>query len=92
MALQTPKVGDSVWYTSYGTPGGEYKSEIRAAIVTEVPNKYRSDKPPDQVGLCVLNPTGYFFNRDVLYSPEPHPGRWSWPSEDPEPEIGGPLT
>jgi hypothetical protein len=30
------KVGDRVHYVSYGTPGGEYTSKCRAAIVAEV--------------------------------------------------------
>jgi hypothetical protein len=60
----TPSVGRIVHYVSYGTPGGEYKSECRAAIVTEL-----TDDPdhPDQVGLAVFNPTGQFFNRAVQY-------------------------
>jgi hypothetical protein len=31
-----PSVGRTVHYRSYGTPGGEYSSACRAAIVTEV--------------------------------------------------------
>lgn len=30
------RVGDRVHYVSYGTPGGEYTSKCRAAIITEV--------------------------------------------------------
>jgi hypothetical protein len=61
---QKPSVGRIVHYVSYGTPGGEYTQECRAAIVTEV--------PPDAdglqtLGLCVLNPTGQFFNRAVPF-------------------------
>ena len=63
-----PSVGRIVHYVSYGTPGGEYKSECRAAVVTEVNDR---DPVPEHgvpyVGLCVLNPTGQFFNRNVLY-------------------------
>lgn len=33
---QPPTVGRVVHYVSYGTPGGEYTSECRAAMVTEV--------------------------------------------------------
>lgn len=53
----TPSVGRFVHYVSYGTPGGEYTSQCRAAIITEV-------DPADssRVGLCVLNPTGQFFH------------------------------
>lgn len=63
---QQPSVGRIVHYVSYGTPPGPdglqaFESKCRAAIVTEV------GVAPDAVGLCVLNPTGQFFNRDVYY-------------------------
>ena len=79
-----PSVGRVVHYHSYGTPGGEYKPEPRAAIITEIDGFYSEETHefagtmPD-VGLCVLNPTGMFFNRSVKYSAEPKPGCWSWP-------------
>jgi hypothetical protein len=59
-----PSVGRIVHYVSYGTPGGEYGKECRAAIVNEVPEGVEN---PLTVGLCVLNPTGMFFNRTVPY-------------------------
>ena len=31
------------------------------------------------VGLCVLNPTGLFFNRGILYDADRKPGSWHWP-------------
>lgn len=34
--MSHPRIGDVVHYVSYGTPGGEYTSECRAAVVTEV--------------------------------------------------------
>lgn len=81
---QTPSVGRIVHYVSYGTPGGEYPSVCRAAIVTAV------DTYQDCVGggglhighvsLCVLNPEGMFFNRAVLQSEDEHRGgTWHWP-------------
>ncbi len=62
--MKLPDIGQTVHYTSHGTPGGEYTRECRAAIVTE-----HSGDPdhPNRVGLCVLNPTGQFFNRAVDY-------------------------
>jgi hypothetical protein len=85
---QKPSVGRIVHYVSYGTPGGEFLSECRAAIVTDVP----PDAGDHPVGLCVLNPTGQFFNLGVPYhggDPEHvdatpgHPtyrgGTWHWP-------------
>lgn len=67
-----PSVGRIVHYQSYGTPGGEYPSTERAAVITEVVGG-------GAVGLCVLNPEGLFFNKDVPYSEQPSPGCWSWP-------------
>lgn len=60
--MQKPSVGRVVHYVSYGTPGGEYGKECRAAIITEV-----DAQDPSKVGLCVLNPTGQFFNQGVVY-------------------------
>lgn len=67
--MQQPAVGRIVHYVSYGTPGGEYKSECRAAIITAV-DRYQEPKPDDEVfvghiDLCVLNPTGMFFARGL---------------------------
>jgi hypothetical protein len=73
-----PSIGRVVHYVSYGTPGGEFESTCRAAIVTEV------DEFGSGVGLCVLNPTGIFLNQHV---PNDEPladssllgGTWHWP-------------
>jgi hypothetical protein len=71
---QKPSVGQVVHYVSYGTPGGEYTSQCRAAIVTEA----REDS--DLAGLAVLNPEGMFFNRYVPQSEDEHRGgTWHWP-------------
>lgn len=68
---QKPTIGQMVHYQAFGTPGGEHKSEPRAAVVTGV--------HPDSVSLCVLSPSGMFFNPFVPYSSEPKPGHWNWP-------------
>lgn len=60
-----PRVGEIVHYVSYGTPGGEYGKECRAAVVTEVTEQPDAD---GTAGLCVLNPTGQFFNRQVKHA------------------------
>lgn len=70
--MQKPSVSRTVHYQSYGTPGGEYNSQPRAAIITIV----HSDT---DVGLFIVNPTGTFFNEHVPYSETPKPGHWSWP-------------
>lgn len=111
--MRQPSVGDVVHYQSYGTPGGEYLPEPRAAIITEV--KYIADTDalkgldgviemegngskfiqsfagrefvtpiedlPKKVlvSVCVLNPTGMFFNTHLPYAEEPTPGHWNWP-------------
>jgi hypothetical protein len=77
-------VGRTVHYQSYGTPGGEYTPQPRAAIVTLV-NDYLDPKVYDlaasqpNVALCVLNPTGFFFNQNVPFAQNPTPGHWNWP-------------
>ncbi|WP_327376191.1 hypothetical protein OG393_20930 [Streptomyces sp. NBC_01216] len=72
----TPAVGRIVHYVSYGTPGGEYTSQCRAAIITAVHGQFLVD-------IAVLNPEGMFFNRGVTHG-EPKPdgshegGSWHW--------------
>lgn len=89
-ALLKPSVGRVVHYVSHGSPvrpdGKQvYTSECRAAIITEV---YDEDPVPESgvpyVGLCVLNPTGQFFSRGVLFDGHVDPaqragGSWHWP-------------
>jgi hypothetical protein len=69
-----PTVGRIVHYVSYGTPGGEYTKECRAAVVTEVTTD-------NVIGLAVLNPTGMFFNREITHDDgtKPTGGTWHWP-------------
>lgn len=78
---QTPSVGRIVHYVSYGTPGGEYTPECRAAIITEVTSLGGTDGiTPPRASLCVLNPTGQFFNQNVAHSEEMRVGgTWHWP-------------
>ena len=94
MSEQQPSVGRIVHYVAYGTPGGEFPAGMdRAAIITEVYYGPGAEVPPGvvvrlnpatpgvcwSVGLCVLNPTGQFFNRGVPYDPNNAPGTWHWP-------------
>lgn len=75
-----PSIGRIVHYQSYGTPGGEYLPEPRAAVITDVSDSFgTSEHPETRVGLCVLNPTGMFFTRGVRFAEEPKPGHWNWP-------------
>jgi hypothetical protein len=72
--MQMPSIGRIVHYVSYGTPGGEFPSEHRAAIIAGVPE----DAEENTVDLVVFNPQGLFFNR-VPWSFEPKGGTWHWP-------------
>jgi hypothetical protein len=83
--MNMPSVGRIVHYRSYGTPGGEYPSVCRAAIVTEAD----SSEGVTDVGLCVLNPEGMFFNRDVphAHADQPAGGTWHWPERVPAPDL-----
>lgn len=74
--MTAPSVGRIVHYVAYGTPGGEYKPEHRAAIITQVGEG-------GTVGLCVLNPTGQFFNTAVQEDQSGQkPGAWHWPERE----------
>ncbi|MFJ1865554.1 hypothetical protein ACIOD1_13065 [Streptomyces sp. NPDC088097] len=88
MSQPEPSVGRIVHYVSYGTPGGEYPSVCRAAVITEVPDHLTAepfDGCPNGTegqwiaGLAVLNPEGFFFNRDAQHSEEQRGGTWHWP-------------
>ena len=65
-----PSIGRVVHYKSYGTPGGEHKSEPQAAIITGVVGD-------DTVHLCVLYDNGMSFKHDVKQGSEG--GQWDWP-------------
>ena len=70
------KIGTSVHYVSFGTPGGEYTSQCRAATITAVVPITDMDRAqaeieswdyiPEIADLVVLNPTGLFFNQRAM--------------------------
>ena len=74
-ADQKPSVGCIVHYVSYGTPGGEYTSQCRAAIVAEAGVGFDADT----ASLVVLNPTGLFFNVCQQDEDGKAGGTWHWP-------------
>lgn len=78
MAEQKPSAGRIVHYVSYGTPGGEYQSECRAAIITEGSDALDGEGV-ETIGLCVFNPTGLFFNDCQHDEDEKRGGSWHWP-------------
>ena len=80
-----PTVGRIVHYQAFGTPGGEYKSEPRAAVITEVfflPGAELTDEKGYAISLCVLNPSGVFFNSNLFYDADGKPGTWRWPPRE----------
>lgn len=92
--MPQPTVGRVVHYVSHGTPpkadGSQaFTSQCRAAIVAEVTNlggPYANpeDLPSEPVTLCVLNPTGLFFN-EAEHDEDGHAGgTWHWPERTPE--------
>ncbi|WP_212758540.1 hypothetical protein [Paenibacillus sinopodophylli] len=64
-----PTVGRVVYYKSRGSKDGAYEPVDRAAIITIV-------NSPTDVGLCVLNPEGLYFQPTVNQGTEP--GQWDW--------------
>lgn len=68
-----PSVGRIVHYMSYGTPGGEFTSVCRAAVITEIYDG------TEETALSVVNPTGLFFNTHIRHDENKAPGTWHWP-------------
>lgn len=92
--MTAPSVGRIVHYVSYGHPGVEFSKTCRAAVVTGTGELLPypthgdgiDDLGPDDAqlaDLCVLNPTGLFFNQGVPQDERPPPersgGTWHWP-------------
>jgi hypothetical protein len=83
------RLNDDVHYVSYGTPNGEYTSQCRAAKVTGVPvgalpyadadHAEEWDSTAAVADLCVMNPTGLFFNRCPQDEEHYRGGTWHRP-------------
>jgi hypothetical protein len=80
-----PSVGRIVHYVSRGSADGRFPSVCRAAVVTEVGTEGTSY---GVTSLCVLNPTGIFFDEsvpqdesNVMVDGVRHwqGGTWHWP-------------
>lgn len=84
MSEQPVSVGRVVHYLSHGTPPGAdgrqaYRSECRAAIVTEVPTAV-FEEGAQSIGLAVVNPEGFFFKSAVPQDEDKNRGgTWHWP-------------
>jgi hypothetical protein len=76
--MANPKVSESAHYVSFGTPGGEYKSECRAAIITSAPSGGRG-RPPKKVDLFVMTPTGTHHNACLQDEDTKAGGTWHYP-------------
>lgn len=75
-----PTVGRIVHYVSYGSVGGKYTQECRAAIVTGVL------ATGQRLQIAVFNPTGMFFNEAEYQNAEVRAGgTWHWPERAPLP-------
>lgn len=81
MPQQQPTVGRIVHYVSHGTPTRDdgtqaYRSQCRAAIVTDVPQDAGS---VPHAHLAVLSPEGLHFTRSARHDDSGAPGSWHWP-------------
>jgi hypothetical protein len=89
---RTPRLNDPVHYVSYGTPGGEYSSVCRAAVVTgvlpisegtrQLAEVEAWDYIPYEAHLFVMNPTGSFFNQCLQDEANRRGGTWHFPCEE----------
>ena len=75
--MDKPSVGRIVHYVAYGTPKGEFPANVcRAAVITEVDEEIGEEL----ASVCVLNPTGIFFNQNLPHDEiTKRAGTWHWP-------------
>lgn len=72
---QKPSIGRVVHYEALGSANGQFPvGECRAAIITSL-------NEDGSVALCILNPTGMYFNQSVKQNAlaEKQGGCWHWP-------------
>lgn len=76
---QPPSIGRIVHYQAHGSPNGQHKSVPRAAVITGLIDNPGGTLNLEAVDLCVLNPSGMFFNQACQFDADGAPGTWRWP-------------
>lgn len=86
-----PRLNDQAHYVAFGTPGGEYPSTCRAAVIVGVPlapetlAEAQAALPDLKVALFVMNPTGTFHHTECRHDESVAdggarvPGTWHYP-------------
>lgn len=73
----TPSIGRIVHYMARGSADGVFPPTCRAAVITDL-DKTVLDL--EYVSLCVLNPSGIFFDQQIAHDEDRKtPGSWHWP-------------
>lgn len=81
--MTPPTIGRVVHYVARGSLDGKFLPVPRMAHVTEVADVEADDPEHPTVGLCIVNPTGVFFQSlsdgGCRYDADGAPGTWHWP-------------
>jgi hypothetical protein len=72
MAMDLPKIGDIVYYTSVQAKDADGVSAVQAAIVTRV-------RPDGKAALHIFYPSGTYVKDQVPFSDISKPGHWNLP-------------
>lgn len=78
--MQKPAIGRIVHYVARGSLDGKFPPTCRGAIITEVAGKQPASAQV-LASLAVVNPTGLFFDQDLMHSTAGQPGSWHWHDE-----------
>lgn len=74
-------IGAVVQYMSYGTPNGEFKPEVRPAIVVEI-------LEDNKIAATVFQPQGFYQNK-LPFAETPTPGHWNFIPDQPYEKVVG---
>lgn len=75
---RAPEIWGQVHYVSHGSPGGEYPSVCRAAVIAEVYPRFNKDETR-ACALVVFNPSGILFCDSHQDENDRPGGTWHWP-------------